>query len=377
MFVVAALAVVLLAGDDGDKTEIAAPPDVPGRNAPAATGVRFELEVVARGLERPTTVLAAPGDATGLWVTEQTGRLLRIEGRRETTVLDLREEVSVGGERGLLGLAFHPDFSDNRRLYVNYTNRRGDTRVVEYRLDRAGRALPSSRREILAVEQPEENHNGGALLFAPDRRLLVGMGDGGGAFDPESRAQDPGDQLGKVLAADVDAGDPVRWATLMTGMRNPWRMWLDPALGELWIGDVGQDEVEEIDRVLYEPDEPAKNLGWPAWEGDNLLDAKRLTAGGELVHPVAVYGHGEGHCSVTGGVIYRGRAIPALNERYIYGDFCSGVLWTLAPRPGLRVADIRREQQRIPQLTSIGTDAEGELVFAAATGEILRAVPPR
>jgi glucose/arabinose dehydrogenase len=290
-------------------------------------------------------------------------------------VLDLRGEVTVGAEQGLLGLAFHPDFARNRRLVVDFTDRHGDTRVVEYRLGRDGRADAGGGRTLLAVDQPEENHNGGALLFSADGTLLVGMGDGGGAFDPDSRAQNPRERLGKVLRADIDGPDPVRWTTLLTGLRNPWRIWMDPALNELWIGDVGQDTTEEIDRVRYEPDEPPKNLGWPAWEGDRLLDRRRLADGAQHVRPVAAYGHDEG-CSVTGGLIYRGRDLDALRERYVYGDFCSGAVWTLRPRPPLDVAGVRRETVRVPQLTSIGTDAGGELVFATAAGELLRAVRP-
>jgi glucose/arabinose dehydrogenase len=226
------------------------------------------------------------------------------------------------------------------------------------------------------VRQPEENHNGGSLVFAPDGRLLVGMGDGGGAFDARNRAQDPGTRLGKVLAADVDRPGPPRWETLLYGLRNPWRMWVDPALNELWLGDVGQDQVEEIDRVLYEPDEPPKNLGWPAFEGERRLRGRRLQGAGQLVAPVASYSHKLG-CSVTGGLIYRGRAIPALAERYVYGDFCTGNLWSLRPLPALKVGDLRREVARAPMLTHLGADADDELVMATGAGEILRAVSAR
>lgn len=345
---------------------------------PSATGATrtFDLRVVARGLVRPTYVSAAPGDVRGLWVLEQPGRLLRLAGGRRTTVLDLRRRVSLGAERGLLGLAFHSDFARNRRLFVNFTDRRGDTRVVAYRLGPRGRAAAGSGRVLLRVRQPEENHNGGALLFATDGRLLVGMGDGGGAFDRRNRAQDPGSRLGKVLAADVDRPEPVRWRTLLLGLRNPWRMWMDPAMNDLWIGDVGQDRVEEVDRVHFEPDVPPKNLGWPAYEGHRRLPGRRLDRRGELLAPVATYSHAHG-CAVTGGLIYRGQALPALAERYVFGDFCTGRLWSLRqPPPGAR-ATPRREAARAPQLTHIGTDAAGELVLAVGSGAILRAVSPR
>jgi len=379
--VAAAVAVLTTAGAGAGALAIGAGDDEParlpvaGHHAPRAPDRSFALDVVARGLVRPTSVAAAPGDAGGLWVTEQPGRVVRLDGRRRTTVIDLRERVSVGAERGLLALAFHPDFARNRRFVVDYTNRAGDTRVVEYRLGEGGRAGAGTRRELLRVKQPEENHNGGALLFATDGRLMVGMGDGGGAFDPSSRAQDPRERLGKLLAADIDAGGRVRWEPVLTGLRNPWRVWMDPALNELWVGDVGQDDAEEIDRVLYEPDEAPKNLGWPAWEGDELIDRDRLADDADPVAPVAAYGHDEG-CSVTAGLIYRGRALEALRERYVYGDFCTGTVWSLRPRAALAVDDVRRERARVPQLTSIGADARGELVFTSAAGEVLRAVAP-
>jgi glucose/arabinose dehydrogenase len=342
----------------------------------AAAARSFGLRVVVRGLVRPTHVSAAPGDARGLWVLEQPGRLLRVAGTRRRTVLDLRSRVSLGAERGLLGLAFHPGFARNRRLFVNFTDRRGDTRVVAFRLGPRGRAAAGSGRPLLHVRQPEDNHNGGALLFAPDGRLLVGMGDGGGAFDPRDRAQDPRSRLGKVLAGNVDRPGRVRWQTLLSGARNPWRMWADPALNEVWIGDVGQNRVEEIDRVLYEPEAPPKNLGWPAYEGHRRLPGRRLDRSGELIRPVATYSHADG-CSVTGGLIYRGLALPALAERYVFGDFCSGRLWSVRPLPGGPATGLRRETARAPQLTHIGTDARGELVFAVGSGEVLRAVRPR
>ena len=343
----------------------------PGRGAPLAPAASLRLRPVAQGLVRPTSVAAPPGDPGALWVTEQTGRVVRIAGGDRRTVIDLSDRVSVGAEQGLLGLAFHPDFARTRAYFVNFTDRRGATRVVGFRVGDG----PGRGRELLRVEQPEENHNGGMLLFAPDGRLMVGMGDGGGAFDAQDRAQDPAERLGKVLAADVDA-PTVRWQPVLSGVRNPWRIWFDPALNEMWIGDVGQDSVEEIDRVAYEPDEPPKNLGWPAFEGDHRLDLERLADDAQPVAPVAVYGHDEG-CSVTGGPIYRGRALDRLRGRYVYGDFCSGTLWSLRPEPALAVSDVRRERVRIPQLTTIATDGRGELVFATADGKLLRAVAPR
>jgi glucose/arabinose dehydrogenase len=176
---------------------------------------------------------------------------------------------------------------------------------------------------------------------------------------------------GKLLAASIDEGDPTRWRTVVSGLRNPWRAWIDPALSELWIADVGQDRVEEVNRVFYEPGNP-KNLGWPAWEGDRLLDRERIARDARPVAPVAAYGHDEG-CSITGGLVYRGR-LEALRERYVYGDFCTGTIWSMRPPAKDAPPDVRRETARVPQVTSIAADGAGELVFSAASGEILRAV---
>jgi glucose/arabinose dehydrogenase len=296
---------------------------------------------------------------------------VRLHGGRRAVALDLTAEVRTGSEQGLLGLAFHPDFASDRRIYLHYSDRVGDTRVAEYRVGRDGTIAPRPLRELLHVAQPEENHNGGQLAFGPDGRLYLGLGDGGGAFDPRSTAQDQDQLLGKLLATDVAAREP-HWDVVLSGLRNPWRFSFDNALGEVWVGDVGQDKVEEIDRVLLEPDEPPKNLGWSAYEGSGRVPGHRaLDMSGELVWPVAAYTHDEG-CSVTGGVVYRGTRLPALEGRYVYGDFCAGTLWTLEPTPEGRATDVRRERATVPQLTHIGVDADGELLFASASGTIFR-----
>ena len=346
----------------------------PVRLDDAPVGATFALERVADGFVRPTHVSGAPGDARGLWVVEQTGSVWRLAGKHRRRVLDLRGEISVGAERGLLGLAFDPDFESSRRLFVNYTDRDGNTRVAEHRLGRDGRARGAGRI-LLAVEQPEENHNGGGMQFGPDGRLYVGMGDGGGAFDPADSAQDPRKRLGKLIAADVDAPGRPGWEIVLSGLRNPWRFWFDPAMDEVWIGDVGQDAIEEVDRLQLELDEPAKNLGWPAFEGDDKIGDRELRGPGELVPPVATYTHERG-CSVTGGFIYRGRAVPALSGRYVLGDFCSGTLWTVRGAPGGGVEDARTERAQAPQLAHLGADADGELVLTTGDGKVLRATAP-
>jgi glucose/arabinose dehydrogenase len=327
----------------------------------------FDVERVATGLNRPTYVGAAPGDADALWVLEQPGRVVRLEGEKRTTVLDLTDRIKTGSEQGLLGIAFDPDYATSGTLYLHYSDRQGDTRVIERREDR--------EHELLKVDQPEENHNGGQLAFGPDGRLYLGLGDGGGAFDPRRTAQDPDQRLGKLLSVDVKAANP-DWRVELLGLRNPWRFSFDFALGEVWIGDVGQDEIEEIDRVLLEPDEPPKNLGWSAFEADARVDeGDNHLSRGDVVWPVATYHHEDG-CSVTGGYIYRGTALPELKGRYVYGDFCSGALWSLKPTPEGRATDVRREEAQVAQLTHIGPDAEGEPVFASADGSIYRATRP-
>jgi glucose/arabinose dehydrogenase len=327
----------------------------------------FDVARIATGLNRPTWVGVAPGDPRALWVLEQPGRVVRLHQGRRATVIDLTGRITTGAEQGLLGIAFDPDFATNRRLYLHWSDERGDTRVAEFRRGR-------ETRELLFVDQPEPNHNGGQLAFGPDGRLYLGLGDGGGAFDPRRRAQDTGDLLGKLISIDVDG--PPRWRVELIGLRNPWRFAFDPALGEVWIGDVGQDHVEEIDRVLLEPDEPPKNLGWSAFEGtERVSEGDDSLTDTELVWPVAQYTHDHG-CSVTGGYVYQGTRLDKLRGRYLYGDFCSGILWSLRSAPEGRATDVRRERAAVPQLTHIGPDADGEPLFASAAGSIYKAVTP-
>ncbi|HEV2766320.1 MAG TPA: PQQ-dependent sugar dehydrogenase [Acidimicrobiales bacterium] len=334
----------------------------------------FDVVRFTSGLDRPTYVGAAPGDPDALWVLEQSGRVVRIEDDDQALALDLSDEVGAGTETGLLGIAFHPGFTTNGRLFLHWSDLAGDTRVAEFAAEPDRRSIRAEPvRELLFVDQPEANHNGGQLAFGPDGRLHLGLGDGGGAFDSNRTAQDTAQHLGKILAADVDA-EALVWEPVVVGLRNPWRFWLDPALDELWVADVGQDEVEEVNRVRLEPDEPPKNLGWSAYEGTTRISDHELDPTGELVAPVATYGHDEG-CSVIGGPVYGGTQFPELVRRYLYGDFCAGTLWSLRGTPEGGATDVRPEVAKVPQLTHIGEDADGELVFASANGSIYRAVP--
>ena len=312
-------------------------------------------------------VAAAAGEPGRLYVVEQAGVIrVVVNGRlRATPFLDIRSLVRSGGEQGLLSVAFHPDYARTRRFYVNYTDLRGDTRVVEYRSSGTG-ALPGSARPLLRIAQPYANHNGGGIAFGPDGKLYVGMGDGGSGGDPENRAQDMGSQLGKLLRLDVDrAGAKPELVAL--GLRNPWRFSFDRASGDLWIADVGQGDWEEID-VLRAGWSGLPNFGWDIWEGRARFEDKPLGPG-RLVQPVAVYSHDAG-CSVTGGFVYRGKAVPALAGRYLYGDYCSGTIWSLAAKGGKAVP--RREPFSVADLVSFAEDAAGELYSVSHGGTVYR-----
>jgi glucose/arabinose dehydrogenase len=315
---------------------------------------------------------AAPGERNRLYVVEQPGRIRVLEGRRllDAPFLDITDRVQSGGERGLLSVAFHPEYEQNGLFYVNYTNNAGDTRVEEFRAG-AG-AAPSESRMLLAVDQPYENHNGGQLAFGPDGLLYVGMGDGGSGGDPENRAQDLRRRLGKLLRLDVDTRG-ADWELLAYGLRNPWRFSFDRLSGDLWIGDVGQQELEEIDFVAADEVGRLLNFGWDVYEGSVVFEDKEPTPDGRLVAPVAEYTHEFG-CSVTGGFVYRGSDVRRqAGGRYFYGDYCSGRIWSLARWRG--EVSRRGHPFRVEYLTSFAEDADGELYLLSQSGTIYRLRP--
>jgi glucose/arabinose dehydrogenase len=337
-------------------------------STPALPDSPLDLRLVElrSGLSSPMQVIAGPEPGM-LYVVEQEGtvRVLRGSAVAPEPFLDIRDEVTSGGEQGLFALALHPAFPDDPRFYVHYSNLDGDTRVVEYR---AGDGGAERVRELLAVEQPYENHNGGQLAFGPDGLLYLGLGDGGAAFDPEGRSQDLDTRLGKLLRLDVDRSE-ADWEIAANGLRNPWRFSFDRATGDLYIGDVGQDRWEEVDHVAAGTG-GLLNFGWDVFEGDERIEDKELTGGGRLVAPIAVYAHDVG-CSITGGFVYRGSSIPALQGRYLYGDYCSGTIWSLRVVDG-EATDVRRERIRLPLLTSFGEDADGELYLVSQAGSVYR-----
>ena len=333
--------------------------------------LRVRLTRVVGGLESPLHLASTPSEPDRLYVVEQVGRIRIVERGRllGEPFLDISSDVRAGGEQGLLSVAFAPDYETSRRFYVNYTDVNGDTRVVEF--ETRDDASPARRRELLFVDQPYANHNGGLVVFGPDGRLYVGMGDGGSGGDPEGRAQDLDYRLGKLLSAHVGDREP-EWRVEGLGLRNPWRFSFDRETGDLWIADVGQGDWEEIDFLPGESP-GLENYGWDVYEGTHAFEDKEPNPRGRLVMPVAEYNHAEG-CSITGGFVYRGALIPAAEGRYFYGDYCSGAVWTLSPR-GDGVSRPRRLSFKVPGLSSFGEDSAGELYLLSLDGEVYRLDP--
>ena len=327
---------------------------------------QFKPRAVASGFDEPVFVTAAKGENSRLYVVEQGGKIQVLDGgkRRSTPLLDISRLVTAGGEQGLLGLAFHPSYPKVKKLYVQYTARNGSTQLVEYRTN-GNRA--SSPRTLFTSADPYGNHNGGMLAFGPNGRLYFTMGDGGAGGDPENRAQNPRSLFGKLLSLNV-ATKGVRIEAI--GLRNAWRFSFDRANGDLFIGDVGQGETEEVDYL------PAKspgleNYGWDVYEGNGRFEDKALGPG-KLVMPVATYSHREG-CSITGGYIYRG-SNASLRGRYIYGDYCSGTIWSFKLVGG-KASGLKRESFEISSVSSFGQDNAGELYGVSHGGTIYRLTP--
>jgi glucose/arabinose dehydrogenase len=339
------------------------------------------LELVAT-LQRPLAMATRPGDSAW-YVAEQGGRVVAIgeDPPGQRTVLDLSDETEASGEQGLLGLAFSPD---GGFLYVNYTDVQGDTRIVEYRMG-ARTAMPASAREVLFVDQPFANHNGGNLLFGPDGFLYVGLGDGGSGGDPDGNGQSLDTLLGKMLRIDPRpaAGErytipddnpfvdrpgarPEIWAY---GLRNPWRYSFDRETGDLWIADVGQSDREEIDR------QPAaspggENYGWNAFEGTQPFSGAQVA---DAIPPVYDYDHDGGRCAVTGGYVYRGAAIADLVGAYVFADACGGDLeWLRLEGDGVVHGSLGLN---VPSVASFGQDAESELYVLSLDGPVYRLAP--
>ena len=358
-------------------------------DAPGPLGeVAVTLTPVAR-LEQPTKLVARPGSDL-LYVAEQTGRIVIVDPEADTdaepeVALDLTDVTKAGGEQGLLGLAFSPD---GTTLYVHHSGSSGETRIAAFAMS-DDVADPGSRTDLLTVAQPYANHNGGELLVDDEGLLWIGLGDGGSADDPEERAQDPDDLLGKILRIDprtpsddapysipegnMFAAGEGRPEIAVTGVRNPWRMRFDPATGDLWVADVGQDRLEEIDRL------PAgsiigTNLGWSRWEGSEVFQRGHELGEGTLVGPVFEMEHADGWCSVSGGVLYRGEAIADLDGAYLFGDYCKPGLSAIR-LDGEAVGETAVLDDAVGSVVSIDTDGDGEVYVLSLDGAVSRLDP--
>ena len=385
-------ALPLAACGEKDEPNVTGPPviDQPADGAanPGSGGVALR-EI---GEFAAPVFLTQPAGEAALYVVEQGGRIMRVAPNRKPRVfLDISNEVSTENpEQGLLSVAFAPDYKRSGLLYVDYTNEAGDSRIVEYRRSKrdATKADPRTAREVLAVDQPYANHNGGLLLFGPDDNLYIGFGDGGSAGDPERRGQDLGELLGKILRIDprpgngkpyrIPAGNPfvdqagARPEILAYGLRNPWRFSFDRRGGALWIGDVGQDEQEEID-VLEAVDEGA-NFGWSAFEGTAEFNDDQEAP--DALEPVLTYGR-DGGCSLTGGYVVRDPALKSLLGRYLYADFCQGQLRSFSAGAALAAGarDDRALGVQVPAVSSFAEDARGHIYTLSLEGPVYRLIP--
>jgi len=326
-------------------------------------------------------------------VVEQNGRIRIVRGGAivQTPFLDISDRLSSGGERGLLGLAFHPGYPANGRFFVNYTDRSGNTRISEFHLSsNPDVADADSERLLLFVQQPFPNHNGGGLAFGNDGMLYIGLGDGGSGGDPLGNGQSLDTHLGKMLRIDIDHANPYAvpgdnpfvstpgaapeiWAY---GLRNPFRFAFDRPTGDLYIGDVGQNRIEEIDVGLASR-HGGENYGWNIMEGSDCYDPPTGCSTAGLTLPVLDYTHSEG-CSVTGGFVYRGCRMPGYQGTYFYGDYCSAFIRSFRFQNGA-VSDMRdwtsAVGQGIDQISSFGVDTDGEIYIVDYTGEVYKIVP--
>lgn len=372
----------------------------PVRDGPVAdctpvSGTDVGLELVASGLSRPVFVSSPPDDAR-LFILEQPGRIRIFKDGTllEQPFLDIEDQVlSTGNEQGLLGLAFHPEYAQNGRFFINYTARepRHDTVIAEYRVSADPDVAETAEKQLFPtpINQPNSNHNGGMLAFGPDGYLYIGLGDGGGANDPDETGQDPTSLLGSMLRIDVDGGDPYGipsdnpyagggderpeiWAI---GLRNPWRFSFDRDTGDLYIADVGQGDWEEVS-VQPASSTGGENYGWNTMEGSSCFDPEEGCDTTGLTLPAAEYDHGGDRCSITGGYVYRGTCMPDLQGRYFYADYCSDQVWTFEYAGGQAA-----ELQELPgglgisKIVSFGEDATGELYVINLDGDVYRIVP--
>lgn len=329
-------------------------------------------------LNEPIAMALRPDDDT-LYIAERSGAVQAVRNGQVAAapVIDLSEQISVGGERGLLGIEFSGDGST---LFASYTDVDGNSKLIAYPMQ-GDTADAEAGRELLAVEQPYANHNGGNVILGPDGMLYFGFGDGGAGGDPNRYAQAHDTLLGKLVRLDPETGeapsdnpfveeDGFLPEIFAIGMRNPWRFTFDRRTGDLWVADVGQDEIEEIN-VTPAGEQAGRNYGWSIFEGTNPYNGSEQPD--DAVLPVFEYSHDEG-CSVAGGYVYRGSAIPDLRGAYLYGDYCGGWVRALRVRDG-EVIDRADLGLDAAELLSFGQDADGELYVMTLGGRVDRIVP--
>lgn len=349
-------------------------------------GIGVRLVEVASGLSTPLYLTSPVRDARQ-FVVEKTGRIRVISNGAllRAPFLDISAKISTGSEHGLLSVAFHPSYSTNGFFYVNYTDRSGDTRIERYRVStNADVADPASAKLILSVAQPFANHNGGLNLFGPDGMLYIGMGDGGSGGDPQRNGQNTNALLGKLLRIDVDRGDPYgipadnpyaggggRGEIWAIGLRNPWRFTFDRTGGSLYIADVGQNAYEEIN--VTRAATKGLNYGWNIMEGMHCYGASTCTRTA-LTLPILEYDHGQG-CSITGGVVYRGTALPSIAGHYFYADYCQGWIRSLKYVGGALTEQHDWSFGSIGSITSFGEDSAGEMYVLSDNGRVYKFAP--
>lgn len=351
-------------------------------------GNQYQWEELVSGFARPLLVMGANDGTNRLFIVEQGGTIqVMVDGQLQPQpFLDVSGLVSTdANERGLLGLAFHPEYQENGQFFINYTDVNGDTVVARYTVleSNPNIADPSSASFVIQIDQPYPNHNGGNLAFGPDGYLYIGMGDGGSQGDPQYNGQNPQTLLGKILRLDIDSAEPYAppvdnpfatdrsfapevWAL---GLRNPWRFTFDRLTGDLYIADVGQNQWEEVN---FQPaGEGGLNYGWNIMEASKRYSGEPVKEG--LTDPFTEYSHAEGGCSITGGYVYRGSALPALNGVYLYGDYCSGLIWSsFRDAAGSWQTNLFMDTDY--SISSFGQDDDGELYLVNQGGTILKLV---
>jgi glucose/arabinose dehydrogenase len=381
---------LLAACGNGSGSQASSSPVATDENPTASASRGVRLKSIGH-FDSPVYVTSPPGDARHLYVVEKAGRIRVLSGGKRSTFLDIRSQVtSSDSEQGLLSIAFPPDYASSGLFYVYFTDKSQDERVVEFKRASATRADPGSERLVLRMDDPESNHNGGLLLFGPDKHMYIGTGDGGGAGDQHGsrgNAQNLASPLGKILRIDpeqsgsdaytVPSDNPfanrggARPEIYSYGLRNPWRYSFDRKTGDLVIGDVGQDAVEEIDFVRRGKGRGA-NFGWRPFEGRSRYRPGESAPG--ALNPVITRSHSDGWCSITGGVVVRDTALSGLRGRYLFGDFCKQRIQSAKLSAG-KAKSVHNTSLKVSSLASFGEDARRRVYAVSLEGPVYRLVP--